>query len=56
MSTQLPEAHNYLAASTNHKIRQKRAQIFRQEMLRIKPNNWGITNYQQKVNLPQNSF
>ena len=26
MSTQLPEAHNYLAASTNHKIRQKRAQ------------------------------
>ena len=25
-------------------------------MLSIKPNNWGITNYQQKVNLPQTNF
>ena len=25
-------------------------------MLHIKPKNWGITNYQKKVNLPQTNF
>jgi hypothetical protein len=50
MSTQLPDAHNYLAASTNHKPDKRGRKIIRQEKLRIEPDIWELTNYQLQVN------